>query len=106
VSTVHASQQTEVQDHKRRRDAPVDIAHPEYLTADVMVRVGFVLVGVLNGGASVRGSVAGRHGEVGHGGREGDDGGDDMVDSALDGDVPGEEGERDGREDHQDENDP
>jgi hypothetical protein len=83
ASTVHACQESQVEEEKWCSDAPVNISGPEYLTEDMLDSVGNVLVCLLDNDVCVRISVTGGHGEVGDGSEGGDHSGDDMEEAFL-----------------------
>ena len=123
VSTVHASKETKVKEQQRGRQGPVDVAGPEDLALDVVVRVRDVVVlltdvDVVNGN-----TLAGGHGEVRDGGGDGDESRDDMEEALLlwgvsvrrsataswqtyHRDLPRDAGEDGRRDEHDDEDDP
>ncbi len=83
ASTVHACQESQVEEEKWCSHAPVNISGPEHLAEDMFDSVGNVLVCLLDNDVCVRVSVTSSHGEVGDGSESGDQSGDDMEESFL-----------------------
>lgn len=83
VGTIEASKETEIEQKERSGQSPVNIASPEDLAFDGGEGVRDVVILVTDDNLVDRDTVAGRHGEVGDGGDDQDEGRDDMVETAL-----------------------
>jgi hypothetical protein len=107
VRTGDASQQAEVDQHKRRGEEPVEIAGPEDLAAGIMPRldggISVVVVRVANRVADERGGLSRGGSEVCQRGDDGGQGRKDVVDALGERDVVGQEGERAGGDGHKNE---
>lgn len=83
IGSVHASEESKIEEEKGGGESPVDITSPEDLTEDMFDSVGGVLVDLLDNDVGKRVAVAGGHGEVGESGKCSDEGGDDMEEAFL-----------------------
>ena len=83
ASTVHTSQEGQVEEEEWCSQAPVNITGPEHLTEDMLDVVGSMLVYLLDDDMGVRVSVTGGHGEVREGGKGGDQGRNDVEETFL-----------------------
>jgi hypothetical protein len=83
VGAIEAREQAKVEQKKRSRHSPVHVTGPEDLAFNHGEGVRDVVVLMTDLGGVNRDSVAGCHGEVGDGSRDGDDRGDDMVESTC-----------------------
>ena len=83
ASTVHAGQESQVEEEEWCSQAPVDITGPEHLTEYMLDGVGSVLVCLLDDDVGIRVSITGGHGEVGQGSKGGDQGRNDMEETFL-----------------------
>jgi len=106
AATVHAGQKSQIEEQEWSGDGPVNIAGPEDLAVDVVGGVWDVLVRLAGNDMVPADSVASGHGEVGDGGRDGNQSGDDMVETLGHWNVPRHAGEDDRGDDHDNEDDP
>lgn len=88
MRTINTGEETKLHDKQRRRERPVNISRPEYLTADIMVRVRNMLVMISHGGTVKVRCLTRCHGEVGEGRDDGGEGCEEIKDATLNGDVP------------------
>lgn len=78
VGTTQAGEETKIQKQKRGGDAPIDVSGPVDRTFDGLVRVWYMLVGLLDDDFDRADAITGRHGEVRDGREGGDEGREDM----------------------------
>lgn len=83
VSTVHASQETQVEKQKGSGDSPVNVAGPEDLALDLVVGVRNVVVLLANVNLMNGDTLADSHSEVGDRSSDGDQSRDDIEEAFL-----------------------
>lgn len=83
VSTVHAGQETEVEEQKGSGDSPVNVAGPEDLALNLVVSVRNVVVLLTDVDLVDGNTLADSHGEVGDRGSDGDQSRDDIEEALL-----------------------
>lgn len=106
VSTIHAGQETKVEEQERGSDGPVDVASPEDLAVNLVVSVRDVVVLLTDMDVVDRNTLAGGHCEVGDSSRDGDQSGDDIEEALLHWDPPCEASEDTRGDQHDDEDNP
>ena len=83
MSTVHASQETKIEEQKRSGDSPVNVTSPEDLAMDLVVGVRNVVVLLTDLDAVNRDTLAGGHGEVRDRSSDGDQSCDNIEEALL-----------------------
>jgi hypothetical protein len=82
IGATETSKQSQVEEQERGGQAPIDITSPVDLAVDVLGGVRDVLVGLADDDVVVANAVAAGHGEVRHGGKDGDQSSDNVVETA------------------------